>query len=413
MLSDVIMFAMDRRLDRRIVLAAETLQANGFSTCLLAPADRSVIDEPIWVERVSTSGLGMYGRGLRLHRFMRDRFPFLRGTMRRLTWQAVKAPEQVFLSLFDTAISRAKGKVYVAHDLPMLPVALAAQRLHGGKVILDCHELYSEQAFSRAERQLWRSVEARYIGQADAVITVNPSIARELRQNHGLPEVHVVSNADRFVPDTPRNTDNPFRSLIGNERSAPTVLYQGGLSSGRNLDTLVAAFSVMRHTDAQLVLLGDGGAKTMLRKKARQLSISDRVHFIPTVPQKQLIELARWADLGVIPYQANCLNNELCTPNKLFEFIMARLPIVASDLPEIRRIVSGYDIGVLGSTRTPADFAALIDAALEARVEKAEMWRKNLQRAACEQCWEREGMKYLAVVRKLADDFGPHAAGGT
>lgn len=398
------MFAMDRRLDRRIVLAAETLQAGGFSTRLYAPADRTPLPDPPWVERVSASGMGGYNKALRIHRFVRDRFPILRSAMRQLAWRSVKAPERIFLTLFDNVIARAKAKVYIAHDLPMLSVALAARSLHGGKVILDSHELYPEQEFSERERQLWRDIEARYIGQADAVITVNASIEAVLRGRHGLENVHVVNNADRFVPARSKRKSNRLRALIGDAGSAPIVLYHGGLSSGRNLDTLVAAFAIMRRADAHLVVLGEGAAERMLRKVARRLAIAHRVHFIASIPQYQLIEVASGADMGVIPYHANCLNNELCTPNKLFEFIMARLPIVATDLPEIRRIVGGFGIGVLGDTRTPAEFAALIDMALDARDGQGETWRSNLECAASELCWEREGQKYLDVVRSMAGE---------
>ncbi len=313
----------------------------------------------------------------------------------------MQRPENAFQSLFASVIERAAAKVYVAHDLPMLPVALAAKRLHGGKVVLDCHELYPEQEFSVRERQLWRGVQARYIGQADAVITINPSIARELTQRHGIDEVVVVSNADRFVPASAQGGENRLNEVIGNVQAAPVVLYQGGLSMGRNLETLVAAISRMRRGDTKLVFLGDGPAEPLLRMTARQLGIGDRVHFLARVPQAELIDMARGADFGVIPYLGNCLNNKLCTPNKLFEFIMARLPIVANDLPEIRRIVAGYQIGLLGDTRSPTEFAQLIDAAIEAKSSHSVVWRAGLERAANELCWEREGAKYLSVVRRL------------
>ena len=62
---------------------------------------------------------------------------------------------------------------------------------------------------------------------------------------------------------------------------------------------------------------------------------------------------------AVVPYQATCLNNFICTPNKMFEYIAAGLPILANDLPEMRKFIAGYDIGHgFGDTHDAEKFAA-------------------------------------------------------
>jgi glycosyltransferase involved in cell wall biosynthesis len=401
---DVVMFAMDRRIDRRILLAARTLMANGLSVRLFAPADGAPFDEPDWIKRIGAQVPGAHGVGLRLYRLVRDRLPILRGVLRWLTWRVTRRPERAFIALFAPALECAAARVYIAHDLPMLPVAVAARGLHGGKILLDSHELYSEQEFSIWEKRLWRRVETRHIGGADAVITVNPSIAREISRRHGVTEPVVVQNAELYQPPQLKSEATRLRQSLSIPDSAKLFLYQGGLTMGRNIETLVAAFGHVNDQNAILAILGDGPALPFLERQVRNLGLTNRVRFHPAVPQRELLEMTRGADFGVIPYQANCLNMELCTPNKLFEFIMARVPIIATDLREVRRIVSGYNIGLLGDTEDARAFARLIDEALNNCKALKQTWQAGLERAALDLCWEREEEKYLCVVRKLAGD---------
>jgi glycosyltransferase involved in cell wall biosynthesis len=103
--------------------------------------------------------------------------------------------------------------------------------------------------------------------------------------------------------------------------------------------------------------------------------------------------------VGVIPYQDTCLNYRFCTPNKLFEFIAAALPVVASDLPEIARMIYEQGNGLVGNTADPASLAALIAKALEPTTHAnlkshAEAARKRVN-------WNSEGDRFAENVESL------------
>lgn len=398
---DVVMFAMDRIIDRRIVLAAEMLMSRGLTVRLLAPANGAPRDEPKWIQRIDDRAPGVHGAGLRIYRFVRDRFPLLRKVLRWFAWQAIRRPEHAFVSLFALALENAVARVYIAHDLPMLPVAVAARCLHGGKILFDSHELYPEQEFSTWEKRLWGDVERRYIREADAIVTVNLSIAREVSRRHGITEPTVVQNAERYQQVRSSCDRKRLRAKLNIPVDATVFLYQGGLTLSRNIETLVDAFGRVRDKNAILVVLGDGPALLPLQRRALSVGAMNRILFHPAVPQAELLDMTSGADFGVIPYRANCLNTELCTPNKLFEFIMARVPIVATNLPELRRIVAGYGIGIVGNTDDAERFAGLIEEALKVSVARRREWQISLEAAACELCWEREGEHYFSVVRDL------------
>ena len=399
---DVVMFAMDRQMDRRIVLAAETLMGAGYSVRVFAPADGAPQTEPRWIERVKAGSAGLHGSGLLLYRLLRDWLPYMHGLLRWITWRLERKPARAFEALFANAIAKAPARVYVANDLPMLPVALAAQARHGGRVIYDSHELYCEQGFSGHERRLWGKLEAALIGRADAVVTVNQSIGQELLQRYGIAPPTIVHNADRFRPSRGEPArDGGLRALFDIPSEALVFLYQGGVVPGRNLETLVAAFGEMRGQRAVLVMLGDGPLKPALERRVKRMGIEGQVKFHAAVPQEALLDLTAQADFGVIPYGATCLNNALCTPNKLFEFIMARVPVFATDLPEVRSAIVRYNIGLLGDTSSAKSFAEGLRKAIQLAPAFEREWRAGLELAARELCWEREGEKYLEVVHGL------------
>jgi glycosyltransferase involved in cell wall biosynthesis len=264
--------------------------------------------------------------------------------------------------------------------------------------VYDSHELYSEQDFSDRERRRWTEIEAKYIGACDVVITVNQSIATELEQRYGLSGVRVIYNAERAqgTPPASRRLHEAF-ALSAEKR---IVLLQGGLSAGRNLEVLVDAMRYVQHPDVVLVVLGEGLLLHRLQQIARQEGLKGRVFFHAAVPQGALLGLTAAAEAGVIPYQSTCLNNHYCTPNKLFEFIAAGLPILATDLPEIRRIVEGHGIGLVGDTSSPRKLAALMDDFFS-DTQRLAAWKARAAVARQSICWEQEEKKLAEIYEGL------------
>ncbi|MEZ5659104.1 MAG: glycosyltransferase [Burkholderiaceae bacterium] len=399
----VVMLTADRGIDRRITLQADALEADGWMVTIVgAPLDAGETDHDPRVQRIAFArqSAGKEGIVLDAYRWLRARLtmngPLMR-MLKRFTWRWLVDHEGFYVRLFlETALSH-RPDVFTAHDLPMLPVGARAAAACGARLVYDSHELFSEQEFSARERESWARIEARYIGQADEVITINPSIARELERRYGLDHVHVILNADRRqqVPARSRY----FHDHFGLAPDTRVLLFQGGLSAGRNLTTMVEAFAYVADPSLVLVVLGDGALSVRLRRLAARAG-HGRVLFHAAVPQARLLELTVAADAGIIPYQAICLNNRLCTPNKLFEFIVAGLPIVATDLPEIARIIGEQDMGLVGETGSARTMAALIDAFF-ADHERFARWRTHAARAGGELCWEREQVKLTSIYAGL------------
>ncbi|MCV2218231.1 glycosyltransferase [Thauera sp. Sel9] len=400
----VVMLTADRQIDRRILLEADSLETAGWAVTIVAmPLDTEDDTEDVRIVRLSTSGSPVARENLilRSYRWVRRVIPMNGAAMRALktwAWRYLVDQEAFFTRLFADTAARFSPDVFVAHDLPMLAVARQHAARCGAKLVYDSHELYCEQEFSEREKLRWAAIEARHIGACDAVITVNASISAELEKRYGIRNVGVIHNADRT--STPPKRARLFHSLFSLPDSSRILLLQGGLSAGRNLESLVEAMVHVRDESIVLVILGDGALSKILATIVRNLGLGNRVFLHPAVPQADLPRYTVAADAGVIPYQATCLNNHYCTPNKLFEFIAAGLPILASDLPEIRRMVEGRDIGLVGDMSKPQSIARLIEALFQDKARFSK-WMRNASSARQEVCWEIEGSKLVAIYEAL------------
>jgi len=123
--------------------------------------------------------------------------------------------------------------------------------------------------------------------------------------------------------------------------------------------------------------------------------------FADPVPQNEVIMKAAEADVGIIPYLPTNWNNYLCSPNKLFEYIQAGIPVVASDLPFLRKVILGEDIGFTFNPYDPKDIASIINKVT--RPQELTRLKQNVRKAAEKWCWEKEEPKLLQIYDRLEE----------
>lgn len=287
-----------------------------------------------------------------------------------------------------------RPQVCHAHDLDTLQAAAEAAERSGARLVYDAHELWSEQHYfaSQEEVEAWEALEARLAPQADRVLTVNESIAGELERRYGLSGVLPLLNCPRLVtPEEARR--GRLRQLSGGR---PVALFQGGYMADRGLEELVVAASLQDRV--AVALRGYGEREADLRELATRHG--DRVLFLPPVPASEMVEGSAEADIGLIPYLPTCLNNYLCTPNKLFEYMMAGVAVAGADVPELRRFIAGEDLGSLFDPRSPRDLARALEELAEP--ERLAGCAARARRAAEDRFnWEREGEKLVALYGEL------------
>jgi glycosyltransferase involved in cell wall biosynthesis len=291
-----------------------------------------------------------------------------------------------------------------AHDLNTLPVAAALARRLRLPLTYDAHELYPEiSTLSAREAAVWRGVERRLARRADHVLTVCDSIAAELERRYAIARPTVLLNcpatANGASADRQTGAPGEFVSHMTHKSpdgadGEPIVLYQGGFAPHRGLETLVrAAHRLERGT---ILLMGWGRLEEELRELIRRERLERRVRIAAPVAQGEVVAAAARATVGVIPYEPVGLNNTFTTPNKLFDYIAAGLPIVASRLPELTRFVEEGALGVTFPAGDPAALAATLNELLADPARLARM-RERAREAAHRYTWERESRKLLAL----------------
>jgi glycosyltransferase involved in cell wall biosynthesis len=396
------MITQDVEVTRRILQEAHTLTDAGYSVSIITRS-ADTRDSKGTVEGLPVEWIAVQGRD--------PRFGWLyklaglgRGTSTAALWSVLTGRHTFTLRATPRAI-QARAAVYHAHDLNNLQVAYTAARKTHAKLVYDAHELFPEMGnrWVRLKRGSWRRLESRLLPRADLSITVNELIAAEMSKRYHVPPPLVVLNC----PDPPPTFDpgaryNLIRDQLGLSPERRIVLYQGWMSEGRGLENLVRCVRLLVE-DAVVVFMGYGDYQSKLVEMA-QAEPEGRVSFIPAVPQRDLLAYCASADVGIIPYQAVDLNNYYTSPNKLFDLIQANLPIVASDLPYLRKVVVSDNLGVVAKLDSPQAYAQAINGVLTLPGNAAEI-RANLRRVAPRYTWAAQGKKLVEAYSALSSDF--------
>lgn len=305
----------------------------------------------------------------------------------------------------STLVERARyfnPDIVHAHDLPQLNAGVLAARALKVPLIYDAHELYPEICTLTPEQQkrLGR-VEKRLIKHCDATITVNPHLAQEFARRYRIAAPDVILNAiDPFedLHDRPRNL---FREQLNIPADKQILLFQGWMSPDRGLQDLVRALAQVRN-DVHLVFMGYGDLVKDLTKIAAEENVLDRVHFKDAVPQAELLYWTASADAGIIPYQPVDLNHWFCSPNKLFEFVQSRLPIIANDLPYLRDVITTDGVGLVADMKSLEALAAAINTMFDSEKGGAARFKTALQAAQYKYSWQAQEALLFSIYDRVS-----------
>lgn len=436
-MAHVLMLCHDQHLDRRVVAQAVTLIEGGHQVRLLAlsfegETSHEVLEEGIQLTRIGLNHIipenptytGYMARQHKLNDLLNraaNRYPHRLGLFQRLfnygsklNWNLYKAllllryrnrrlhdPLPFRQAFFQHGLQFPSDLIQV-HDLPALEAGTELAATWQVPLVYDAHELYPEQkSFSRAQRNICSKAEDRLIQKADLVFAVNESIGEEMARRYRIAKPVTLLNAidphETFDPDAHYDL---LREKLGISPQRRILLFQGGFSPYRNLENLMQAMAHVHTPDVDLVMMGFGDFGELLKEQAASLRLlGSRIHFLPAVPQSELLQHSASADIGIIPYPHVDLNSYYCTPNKLFEFIQAGLPILANDSPELNRFVQKNDLGYSHRMDNPKKIAEAIDAAFGS--PRYSSWRSNIKSKRSELAWKGQGAIYALEMSKF------------
>jgi glycosyltransferase involved in cell wall biosynthesis len=318
-------------------------------------------------------------------------------------WFFIKAVQVLFLGVLR--LMKTRADIYHACELTALPASFIAATLRRKPLIFEIYDLQfpvpdTGVGFWRRLAWLITLLHAVILPRCAGVIVTSPLHAQEIRNRFHPKEMALIRNIPMYR-EVPKS--DHVRRYLGLRPETRIALYQGTLQADRELNRLIQAAKYLEH-DIVIVLRGksEGATQAQLEALIASEGVADRVKITPRVPFEVMLDWTASADIGLIIYPLDySLNMRTLLPNKLFEYLMAGLPVLATPLDAVVEIIRTYNVGQIVSSVKPADIGAAINTMLSDRATLDRMRCNALEVARNELHWEKESQQLIHLYRSL------------
>ncbi len=305
---------------------------------------------------------------------------------------------------------RARPDIVVAVDTDTLLQGYLVSRMTGARLVYYSLELYTERP-GFGPKGFWVRLERLLINRAHLVVACEPNRARVMQEKYGARPLPMC------VLNVPMRTEGARTDILRHylrERGVAAkwiVLYQGAIARQRCMDQILEA---ARGFDQGIVaiLVGPRSEDYDIDAAIAKLGVADRVFYYGRVSTlDELDAITASADLGVQVQLNLGLNTYYCAPCKLFQYLMAGLPVVASNFPGMIEVVEGNGVGACVNPESPDEIAAAVNRLLGDTASHDAMAAKARELARERYCYEAEGAKLLEAIDELAGGAARPASG--
>jgi glycosyltransferase involved in cell wall biosynthesis len=289
-----------------------------------------------------------------------------------------------------------KADLLFSNDLDTLWPNYRVSKLKKIPLIYDSHELFCEVPELQQtpiKKKIWENLEKNIVPKLKHCITVNESIAKIFEEKYKV-KFHVIRNIPEqikdFVPLSKKDLNLPEDKKI--------ILLQGaGINIQRGAEELIDAMEHVENT--LLLIIGGGDVWPILEEAVKRKDLKEKIRLMKKIPRKELMSYTYNAHLGISIDKDTNPNYRYSLPNKLFDYLQAGVPVLATRLPEIEKIINTYKAGWFIDSHDPKHIAGKINEALSS--PDFPHFRQNALKAATELNWEKEKQKYLEIIRSV------------
>ncbi|RLA77226.1 MAG: glycosyl transferase family 1, partial [Epsilonproteobacteria bacterium] len=282
------------------------------------------------------------------------------------------------------------------NDLNTLPIGVIIKKFFNKnvRIVYDAHEYEINDIpyENKYKIKMKYFIEKYLIKHADTVICVSDKIADEYVRLYKIEKPDLVLNTPHYI-----NLDkkNIFRETFGIDENKTIFLYQGALTLGRGIEVLLQTFKEINNDKYIIVFMGYGILEESIMRSSKKYK---NIYFHKAVPSDILLNYTSSADFGISTIEDSCLSYRYCLPNKMFEYIMADVPVIVSNLIEMKKIVNYYNVGIVVKNNT---LDGVIDAVQNAQKLNKEEIQKNIQIVKEIYNWEEQEKVLLKLYERL------------
>jgi glycosyltransferase involved in cell wall biosynthesis len=292
-----------------------------------------------------------------------------------------------------------KCTVLVSNDLDTLLANYVTHRFKPSvRLVYDSHELFTEVPELTQRpfvRKIWESIEQWIFPRLKTVYTVNSSIAHVYEKKYRK-TIQVVRNVSpKWNP-----SDITTKAALGIPENEFLIIVQGaGINVHRGVEEAVEAMQFINH--AKLMIVGDGDVIPVLKEMVKTLNLTEKVLFFAKRPYHEMMAFTHHADIGLTLDKPTNLNYQYSLPNKVFDYIHAGTPFIATNLVEIKNIVEKYGVGIIIEKLNPELLAQKIKSLQENPVLLDKL-KEQCKIASETENWENE-TRVLAIIYPKID----------
>ena len=312
--------------------------------------------------------------------------------------QCIKYIEFLLKSLL--IIKRIKPDICHGHDPDGLFVGYMAKLLWGINLIYDSHELWGHTkhmtSYNRILYKIGSIIEKRIMKRANAIITVNESIASIMKKNNIKDDIFVIRN----IPEVSEPNSEYTRGYYQFPESKYIIISVGSISRGRGVEQLIRSMENVSHNIGLVLLGGEKIYKERILNMIEKYNLEDRIELIDPVSPDEVINVCRLADVGIVATENISLNDYYSLPNKIFQYIHAGLPVLCSNLPEMEKIIDDYHVGLTLDMTIDGNMSNMINS-IFANKNTLKKFTQASTRASEKLSWNNEKNILLNVYKQL------------